>query len=621
MRAQEFITEGQEKKPVTIYTNPANKGATVDDSLKKSLPVTQISFDKLQQWESHKTMQDPRVADWVNNKLLPELQQNGTLDPLSVWNDNGELFVIDGNHRFVAYQQAGYRGRVPVQIVPDNMITIVDTVMSEQAMAENKAAGINKMFNNLGDPVYANLQRVALLAMQGRQSEAAGRLQTVIKHADSAVQKKITDAVNNIKPVTINGRVADSSTLDKSKQHNDWITNTFIPWVQSLLGHQDVTEAKTVEFEGLTLKVIKQDHELTVDALDEWGNKVLGHVKFNIGDGKELDPQDLRVDDKYQGQGIARVMYDYVKSLGYTINRSWDQTDAGADFWNKHRGEDVRVWEQDVAEAPLADYQPIGDFDKPGPFRGADKKLIPHPVNQLKAQRFFEKTPYNFRLFFSNIPGTGKYSEYGIMDPDTVKIIFGDAGEQIVAGHENAITVVYVGNSGDSKVMLTPWMMAHRLGHAIQVGARGQMRNQQQPWKAGEDHFFGQVNSMLEEYYGKSGQPGGNLKAELTPEYNALFNAMGTQRSSRSGEIRRPYEFLYEIFAQYLGTGTVTFNALPANLGYGRRVWGNPSRYLNIKPEYRDETVRKQAAEVLSYDMELMFNDALSNVEGKILVM
>lgn len=384
---------------------------------------------------------------------------------------------------------------------------------AKQGMAENTAAGINKMFNNLGDPVYANLQRVALLAMQGRQQEAAGRLQTVIKHADPAVQKKITDAVNNIKPVTINGRVADSSTLDKSKQHNDWIINTFIPWVQSLLGEQGVTEA------------------------------------------------------------------------------------------------------------PLADYQPLGDFNKPGPFRGADKKLIPHPVNQLKAQKFFEKTPFDFRLFFSNISGTGKYSEYGVMDPETVKIIFGDAGEQIVTDHENAITVVYVGNSGDSKVMLTPWMMAHRLGHAIQSGTRGRATNQQHPWKAGEDHFFGQVNSMLEQYYGKSGQRGGNLKAELTPEYNALFNAMGTQRSSRSGEIRRPYEFLYEIFAQYLGTGTVSFNALPVNLGYGRQAWGNPSRYLNIKPEYRDEAARKQAAEVLSYDMELMFNDALSDAVGKILVM
>jgi hypothetical protein len=82
-----------------------------------------------------------------------------------------------------------------------------------------------------------------------------------------------------------------------------------------------------------------------VDALDDWGNKVLGHVKFNIGDNKELDPQDLRVDDRYQGQGIARVMYDYVKKLGYTIVRSHDQTDAGAGFWDKHRGQDVRVWE------------------------------------------------------------------------------------------------------------------------------------------------------------------------------------------------------------------------------------------------------------------------------------
>ena len=112
-----------------------------------------------------------------------------------------------------------------------------------QDVDENTAAGINKMFNNLGDPVFANLQRVALLAMQGRQQEAAGRLQTVIKDANPAVQKKITDAVNNIKPVTINGRVADSSTLDKSKQHNDWIINTFIPWVQSLLGQQGVAEA------------------------------------------------------------------------------------------------------------------------------------------------------------------------------------------------------------------------------------------------------------------------------------------------------------------------------------------------------------------------------------------
>ena len=92
----------------------------------------------------------------------------------------------------------------------------------------------------------------------------------------------------------------------------------------------------------------KHGHQLVINALyvDDWGNnKLLGFVIFNIGDSNELDPQELEVSDQYRGQGIAKVMYDYVKSKGYAIHRSYDQTPAGAGFWDKHRGEE-RVWEQ-----------------------------------------------------------------------------------------------------------------------------------------------------------------------------------------------------------------------------------------------------------------------------------
>tara|TARA_R110000868_G_scaffold300424_3_gene560885 strand:- start:1502 stop:3136 length:1635 start_codon:yes stop_codon:yes gene_type:complete len=193
----------------------------------KNIPISQLNLDP------DGEEQDPyNRTNWVDydvvNDLIPKIAQVLKAKPIVV-DSNG--WIIDGNHRAMAAAEAG-------------LTSVPALVPAQQDMAENKAAGINKMFNNLGDPVYANLQRVALLAMQGRQSEAAGRLQTVIKHADPAVQKKIIDAVNNIKPVTINGRVADSSTLDKSKQHNDWITNTFIPWVQSLLGQQGVAEGK-----------------------------------------------------------------------------------------------------------------------------------------------------------------------------------------------------------------------------------------------------------------------------------------------------------------------------------------------------------------------------------------
>jgi hypothetical protein len=277
--------------------------------------------------------------------------------------------------------------------------------------------------------------------------------------------------------------------------------------------------------------------------------------------------------------------------------------------------------ESEVDEMALAKYQPMGDFTKPGPFRGVDKRLVPHPKNELKAQKFFEKTPYDFRLFFSNIPGTGKYSEYGPMDPTQIKQIFGDQAQQIIDDSGDAITVVYVGNKGDAKVMLTPWLMAHRFGHAIQAGVRG--KQGWSAWTEAEKHFFGTVNNLLDEYYSKLGKPYNMpaMKWTLTSEYNALFNAIGTQRSSRSGQIRRPYEFMYELFAQYLGTGKITLNPFPTNLGYGRKVFGNPTKYMNIKPEYRDENERKQAAEVLARDMEMMFDDVLSSSVGKIFVM
>lgn len=152
--------------------------------------------------------------------------------------DDVERFNPESRAKLYTRLVQRYAGAWGYQAQVDDNGDVVIYQLTRTIAENNTAAGINKMFNNLGDPVFANLQRVALLAMQGRQQEAQGRLNSVIKDASPQVQKKIIDAVNVIKPVTINGKVADSSTLDKSKAHQDWILNTFIPWVQSLLGQQ-----------------------------------------------------------------------------------------------------------------------------------------------------------------------------------------------------------------------------------------------------------------------------------------------------------------------------------------------------------------------------------------------
>ena len=149
---------------------------------------------------------------------------------------------------------------------------------------------------------------------------------------------------------------------------------------------QGLTERKQSpleDFEGLKFRMVNDNDQLFVNAFDSSGGNELGHVTFDIGDGKELDPQNLYVKHKVRSQGIARTMYDFVKSKGYKIQRSWDQTDAGAGFWDKHRGEEERVWEQDVAEGKITlstdpDWYgaEVGDYKASGP-------VVNIPANQL----------------------------------------------------------------------------------------------------------------------------------------------------------------------------------------------------------------------------------------------
>jgi len=113
-------------------------------------------------------------------------------------------------------------------------------------------------------------------------------------------------------------------------------------------------------FDGIEISMEKEDDEITVKAMMA-GGRELGHVLFVI-DGDYLMPQDLEVDERYHGQGIAATMYNYVKSKGYKIRRSGQQTDAGAGFWDKHKP-GKNVWEQGMTEGEKIGNMDAGDFD------------------------------------------------------------------------------------------------------------------------------------------------------------------------------------------------------------------------------------------------------------------
>lgn len=273
--------------------------------------------------------------------------------------------------------------------------------------------------------------------------------------------------------------------------------------------------------------------------------------------------------------------------------------------------------DKNIDEMALKSFKTFGDFTKPGPFNVKDRRLISHPEMPMKAKKAFQNTPYDFRLFFTNVRGKGKYSEHGLVNPKNL----GDYGfsedeiAQILDGHEDAITIVYVANRGIDKVILTPWIMAHRFGHSIVAARPWEKERHSYTWKEAEEHFFNTVNN----YYRIASNALSNRN--IRPIYVALFNNIGVQRSSRKNLIKRPYEFLYELFAQYLNTGHVKLKPLPAQLGYGSKAWGKHTKYITIDKNYADESIRKELSDTLARDMELLFNGVLSSCVGKIYLM
>ena len=182
------------------------------------------------------------------------------------------------------------------------------------------------------------------------------------------------------------------------------------PYKQAYAGQQGVTEDS---FQGIDISVEREEDEIMVRA--SAGGRPLGSVLFVDYDGA-LMPQDLEVDERYRGQGIARTMYDYVKSLGYKIRRSGQQTDAGAGFWAKHRP-DSNVWEQGVAEVKILS-RVKGKGSEPGQLPRFGRPIAPGEETRYLGTKVAD---WQGREIWRDYLG-GQLS-YHLFDPDTRTVI------------------------------------------------------------------------------------------------------------------------------------------------------------------------------------------------------
>jgi len=120
-------------------------------------------------------------------------------------------------------------------------------------------------------------------------------------------------------------------------------------WCANMKSGRKKTEEGVENYHGLDLN-LKNINNNKIEVTARVQGKDVGYVVFGKIKDNNLIAEFVSVYPKYQGQGIAKTMYNWVKEKGYNIVRSYDQTPNGEKFWNKNRGESGKVWEDRLDE-------------------------------------------------------------------------------------------------------------------------------------------------------------------------------------------------------------------------------------------------------------------------------
>ena len=155
--------------------------------------------------------------------------------------------------------------------------------------------------------------------------------------------------------------------------------------------------------------------------------------------------------------------------------------------------------------------------------------------------------------------------------------------------HADKTVVFFLGNAADQWVRASGWMLLHRLGHASRTTHKPEMMV-----NPAYSHALTLMFENLQNVFGNFGidfwldhDDQVNARVPSGKQHNSRdwavygLQKIMTMRSARAGKLRDAYEALYELWAQYLNTGGVTFRT--------PKTFDFTGQSRNNKPEIRSE--------------------------------
>jgi tRNA nucleotidyltransferase/poly(A) polymerase len=279
------------------------------------------------------------------------------------------------------------------------------------------------------------------------------------------------------------------------------------------------------------------------------------------------------------------------------------------------------LFSEEVDEMAIRQFKTVGDWGRRSSFGDVDRKILTSPRGVEKIKRQWEKTPFDFDMYLVNDPRVNKsqFREVGLVDMSFVRDNMKLTADEIPDPDGNTITIIYTSNTGAERYMSSGWILAHRLGHAL---ARGKGFPAEK-WQEFIKDLRKRIADILKEVYGidvygKTYDFQGNAGRDKILKYVA--QQLGTMKSARDNKMRNWYEFAYELLAQYLLTGKITFNPLPQSIITGIAGWGRKqTRYS--KDEEAREAINTSELESIALEIEGDLEIILGASIGKVFVM
>jgi len=283
-----------------------------------------------------------------------------------------------------------------------------------------------------------------------------------------------------------------------------------------------------------------------------------------------------------------------------------------------------------LKEAPVADVQHVGDFSKSSSFRKeADRRMVSRPKMVERIKKSFSNVDENLYLYFVNTPKANQHTELGEVSLDFVEKNLDEKLYKMVEKDfekdPDGIFIIYTNNKGSEWKPMTPWMIAHRFGHALARASyrTGRMQQQFPGYEELSDYIKMATQTLLDdgEFSIKYNDTKRHIYSnnhrqvrndELT--FKGFWTAHATFKSARDGKIRDWFEVINEMIAQYMVTGKVKIKDTPQVFKVRNSKY-HPSATGDQLKDFAD------AAGMYGRDIEYYIDNLISSASGRILVM